>query len=184
MHLHMHILNCIKDYGPIYSFWLFSFERYNGLLGNYRTNQRSVELQLMRMFLSDLQIHDLNISSDLVSKEDLEFLQPTDGAGTLKELSSNHSAQYIKIVEASKCTLTSHFPVELWSFVDIYKPGEVVSTEILDEPELSYLAQCYCSMYPGTEYTGRNISATIYKYSQVMRYTVLKARGPIVLPTY
>ena len=92
MHLHAHILSCIKDYGPIYSFWLFSFERYNGLLGNYRTNQRSVELQLMRMFISDLQIHDLNIPSDNVSQEDLKFLQPTDGAGTLKELSSNHSA--------------------------------------------------------------------------------------------
>lgn len=23
MHLHTHLLNCIKDYGPIYSFWLF-----------------------------------------------------------------------------------------------------------------------------------------------------------------
>ena len=61
MHLHMHLLSCIKDYGPIYSFWLFSFERYNGLLGNYRTNQRSVELQLMRRFLSDLQVHDLTL---------------------------------------------------------------------------------------------------------------------------
>ena len=90
----------------------------------------------MCMFISDLQIHDLNIPSDHVSQEDLKFLQPTDGAGTLKELSSNHSAQYLKIVEASKCTLTSDFPVELWSFVDIYKPSGVMSTEILDEPEL------------------------------------------------
>ena len=167
MHLHAHILSCIKDYGPIYSFWLFSFERYNGLLGNYRTNQRSVELQLMRMFLSDLEIHDLNISTEHVSKEDLKFLQPCDGAGTLKELSSNHSAQYLRIVEASQYALTSDFPAELWSFIDIYKPGGVVSTEILEEPELSYLAQCYCSMYPGAEYTGTNISSTIYKYSQM-----------------
>ena len=26
MHLHMHLLDCILDYGPVYSFWLFSFE--------------------------------------------------------------------------------------------------------------------------------------------------------------
>lgn len=53
MHLHMHILDCIVDYGPVYSFWLFSFERYNGILGEYTTNQRAVEVQLMRKFLSD-----------------------------------------------------------------------------------------------------------------------------------
>lgn len=47
MHLHTHVVDCIKDYGPVYSFWLFSFERCNGLLGNFRTNQRSVELQLI-----------------------------------------------------------------------------------------------------------------------------------------
>lgn len=122
MHLHMHILSCIKDYGPIYSFWLFSFERYNGLLGNYRTNQRSVELQLMRRFLSDLQIHDLSLpSSGIISEKDLEFLLPRGCAGTLKEVLSNHSTQYLKIVQASSSQ--SDFPPELWSFVDIYQLG-------------------------------------------------------------
>ena len=33
-----HLVECIKDYGPVYAFWLFSFERNNGILGNYRTN--------------------------------------------------------------------------------------------------------------------------------------------------
>ena len=26
MHLHTHLLDCITDYGPVYAFWLFSFE--------------------------------------------------------------------------------------------------------------------------------------------------------------
>ena len=34
IHLHAHLTNCIRDYGPMSSFWLFSFERFNGLLGN------------------------------------------------------------------------------------------------------------------------------------------------------
>ena len=50
MHLHTHLVNCILDYGPVYSFWLFSFERYNGMIGDYGTNQRAVEIQLMRKF--------------------------------------------------------------------------------------------------------------------------------------
>ena len=28
MHMHSHLADCILDYGPVYSFWLFSFERY------------------------------------------------------------------------------------------------------------------------------------------------------------
>jgi hypothetical protein len=34
MHLCLHICECALDYGPLYSFWCYSFERMNGLLGN------------------------------------------------------------------------------------------------------------------------------------------------------
>ena len=37
MHLHTHLFDCIEDFGPVYGFWCFSFERYNGILGGYRT---------------------------------------------------------------------------------------------------------------------------------------------------
>jgi hypothetical protein len=33
MHLCLHICECALDYGPLYSFWCYSFERMNGLLG-------------------------------------------------------------------------------------------------------------------------------------------------------
>lgn len=33
MHFHNHLYECIKDFGPIHAFWLFSFERFNGILG-------------------------------------------------------------------------------------------------------------------------------------------------------
>ena len=31
MHMQCHLCDCVRDYGPLHSFWLFSFERYNGL---------------------------------------------------------------------------------------------------------------------------------------------------------
>src|SRR5688500_9309861 len=34
IHLSLHITDCCEDYGPLYSFWCYSFERMNGLLGN------------------------------------------------------------------------------------------------------------------------------------------------------
>ena len=61
MHLHTHTLDCILDYGPVYSFWLFSFERYNGLLGDYITNQRSPEIQL-RKFIGDQLVKEIPLS--------------------------------------------------------------------------------------------------------------------------
>lgn len=53
MHLHCHLYDCILDFGPIYSFWLFSFERENGILGSYKTNKKNIEAQLMRRFLKE-----------------------------------------------------------------------------------------------------------------------------------
>ena len=33
LHLCLHIAECCHDYGPLYSFWCYSFERMNGILG-------------------------------------------------------------------------------------------------------------------------------------------------------
>jgi hypothetical protein len=30
MHMHLHLKDCLLDYGPLYSFWCFPFERLNG----------------------------------------------------------------------------------------------------------------------------------------------------------
>jgi hypothetical protein len=39
LHLCLHICHCALDYGPLYAFWCFSYERMNGLLGKYNKNQ-------------------------------------------------------------------------------------------------------------------------------------------------
>ncbi len=54
MHMHCHLAECIRDYGPLSSFWLFPFERYNGILEGTPTNNRSVEVQIMQRFLLDI----------------------------------------------------------------------------------------------------------------------------------
>ena len=48
MHMHMHLKDCIKDFGPVYSFWCFAFERFNGILGKYQTNNHAISIQVMR----------------------------------------------------------------------------------------------------------------------------------------
>ena len=60
MHLHGHLKECLLDYGPFHSFWCFSFERFNGILGSYHTNNRSIEIQLMRKFLMQTKVKDFS----------------------------------------------------------------------------------------------------------------------------
>ena len=59
MHYHLHLKKCITNYGPIHAFWLFSFERYNGILGSYHTNQRAIEIQVMRKFCNDMTVKSI-----------------------------------------------------------------------------------------------------------------------------
>ena len=35
LYLCLHICECVMDYGPLYAFWCFSYERMNGLLGKF-----------------------------------------------------------------------------------------------------------------------------------------------------
>src|ERR1043165_715111 len=39
IHLSLHITDCYEDYGPLYSFWCYSFERMNGLLGDRKSTR-------------------------------------------------------------------------------------------------------------------------------------------------
>ncbi len=64
MHLHGHLRQCIEDCGPVHSFWLFSFERFNGLLGRTPTNNKNVEVQLMQRFVNDSTLIDLDLPTD------------------------------------------------------------------------------------------------------------------------
>ena len=52
LHLHGHLKECLLDFGPVYAFWLFGFERLNGILESYHTNCRDIPVQLMRHFLA------------------------------------------------------------------------------------------------------------------------------------
>lgn len=53
IHMHCHLISCMRDFGPMRTFWLFPFELYIGVLGSRPTNNRSIEIQLMRHFYKD-----------------------------------------------------------------------------------------------------------------------------------
>ena len=52
MHMHIHLVENALDFSSPYGWWCFSFERYNGMLGNIETNNRDgFEYTFMKQFI-------------------------------------------------------------------------------------------------------------------------------------
>ena len=49
IHLSLHIADSCNDYGPLYSFWCYSFERMNGVLGK---QSQLLKLQILNTKLT------------------------------------------------------------------------------------------------------------------------------------
>ncbi|OAD65465.1 hypothetical protein PHYBLDRAFT_176062 [Phycomyces blakesleeanus NRRL 1555(-)] len=60
MHLHLHLRETVLNFGPVYGYWLFSFERCNGILKNYATNRKDgFEGTYMKKYLEEAYQGDL-----------------------------------------------------------------------------------------------------------------------------
>lgn len=49
------------DFGPAHTSWCYAFERYNGLLGSYYTNNKAIEPQIMQRFCQHRAIYSTSI---------------------------------------------------------------------------------------------------------------------------
>ncbi|GET57123.1 hypothetical protein GLOIN_2v1775288 [Rhizophagus irregularis DAOM 181602=DAOM 197198] len=81
LHLSLHLRDCSSDYGPLYAFWCFSFERMNGILGSLPNSNRKIESELMRRLMFDKQIK--NIISSGIEVKGLELLNSQRTIGSL-----------------------------------------------------------------------------------------------------
>ena len=84
MHMHCHLHECIRDFGPLYGFWCYSFERYNGILGSMPNNNRCIEGQLMSRFLRENQVLS-SVPPDDYSDQFLSVFPKVKYAGSLAD---------------------------------------------------------------------------------------------------
>ena len=82
LHLSLHLCECANNYGLLYAFWCFSFERMNGMLGTLPNSHRNIEQELMRRLLNDKKI-DLITSTNEI--RGLELLKNRLSIGSLFE---------------------------------------------------------------------------------------------------
>jgi len=152
-HVHLHLSTSYKDYGPCYGFWLFSFERYNGLLGKYHTNQLSIEIQIMRQFVNDMTVKNLSANSaTLNDEEEVLFGQliKSNTGGTSTETLYNQECQFglqtnLSISEGNvvpSLDYLNNIGVKLL-------PPSVL--HLFDSDDLRYLQQSYTSFISGVD---------------------------------
>lgn len=163
MHMHAHLNKCIYDFGPVYSFWLFSFERENGVLGSIPTNKRDIEVQLMRKFLKynhceDVLFDELNFSVEHFGPEFQKLNMMYDGKdrGTLNEM--NKGINYDYVTMCSKNVRIDSFLWTIESFDDI-KISTLKNCSLSDR-DVEFLKKMYGTLYSNAEHRNMHICNT------------------------
>ena len=164
MHLHGHIRECVEDYGPVQGFWLFSFERFNGMLARQPNNKKSIEVQLMRRFTRNLAL----MHQDLPSEYRLTF-EPVypltnasiDSADSKRPTSVLHSlSHYFQMTSVNLHHQATDWKIDLTYF---HLPS-TSHRAILTPGQVQYLSTVYNFLYPSLEYS---VNSTICKYDQI-----------------
>ncbi|RHZ80856.1 hypothetical protein Glove_131g20 [Diversispora epigaea] len=75
---------CSHDFGPLYAFWCFSFERMNGILGSLPNSHRQIEPELMRRLINDNRINEMIYTEN--NSKGLEILNTRQSVGSLSEM--------------------------------------------------------------------------------------------------
>ena len=141
MHLHGHLKEVIMDFGPLHSFWLFSYERFNGILGKYPNNNKCIEPQLMSKFSQD--------STLLLSLPSPNMLKDFNTGTLFDHLESMHKDSPPEISLPSKCTrgTLSEYEVKLVQEV-LSKVKKVSITSIkVNSCFRKYSSLSYCGVH-------------------------------------
>ncbi len=163
MHMHCHLYECIDDFGSVYTFWLYPFERYNGNLGDFHTNNCSIEVTLMRKF----------IDQTYLAAEAQRIFTP--------EQKMEHS-NLLSRFNYSSCTLPPYYeqlqqapslPIDkcdlVWRCTDHIQPKLLAkqSTILIESDDLDLIKGMYQSLYPTEDLTSEDILEFAYKVKSV-----------------
>ncbi|RHZ57880.1 hypothetical protein Glove_382g57 [Diversispora epigaea] len=117
LHLSLHLSACSHDFGPLYTFWCFSFERMNGILGSLPNSHRQIEPELMRRLINDNRINEMIYTEN--NTKGLEILNTRQSVGSLSEMDQfGHDEMrrfwmYSRTIQESTISGKEPFPGEM-----------------------------------------------------------------------
>ena len=140
LHLHCHIAECLRDYGPAHSTWCFSFERYNGVLGGMPNNNRSLQVEktMITRFIQQM------MSYQSIPRH-MEELQHFFGASMVGSVSDTliSSEMYIEQLQYSRTTSLKDLIVSS----GVASPVGQMSQHALKSYEVQFLTKMYEAIF-------------------------------------
>ena len=142
MHLHLHLKECLYDYGPPYAFWCYAFERYNGLLGSFPTNQRNIGSQLMKKCLLLQELYSQEFPTEGACFKDLILQHSSSSTGGLM---MSMREDVMQVVELSKPIFSEDLDYSATGYEKCLPPFKQV---VLDSDQIASLQSTYKLLYP------------------------------------
>ncbi|CAB4006868.1 Hypothetical predicted protein [Paramuricea clavata] len=165
MHLHCHLRDVLLDHGPSASFWCFSFERYNGILGSTPTNKRSVELQLMRRF----QLSHFLEARDYPNMFQQDLLPLCSQTEKDKSVGWIETTDWQTRMQVDKLAFSRPLPQgKLWGNLSGIFTQENYKLSSLDCDDAALLVEVYKVLYPDLSINANHIGLLIKKFGSVV----------------
>ena len=158
MRMHCHLRECILDYGPLHSFWLYAFERYNGILGEVPNNNHSIEAQIMKRFLSDSQMVCCGLPNEFCNEFRSLFPQ------------TNKTGSVLDTLSMERPVLSNTMQ---WCMTDRFTLPKHSSRQVINSSQKHYLLELYSELYS----VSRSVLASSNTY---LRYTSAFVDGKVL----
>ena len=160
MHLHLHLKKILLDFGPAHASWCYAFERYNGILGSYFTNNRSIEPQIMQRFSEHQAIYSEDIAFEQFKSILPHNQQQEDRSRTISNsfFLLHYSNDPLETIETFAWIKDMNAVLPLPPYFE-----EVFSTEEADQ-----LSNLYHQLYLNQGITPSEILVTHYKFGRVL----------------
>jgi len=136
LHLHCHIAECLHDYGPAHATWCFSFECYNGVLGDTpNNNSRSLDIEkTIRRFVQQMELGEVLPQYST----ELSHFFPRSVVGSLNETLAEYDI-YLKQLKCSAALPLSEVIIS----DELVSPLGEVTEHVVRTEEVLCLTQMY-----------------------------------------
>ncbi|XP_023933297.1 uncharacterized protein LOC106175327 [Lingula anatina] len=162
MHLSCHLVESIKDYGSVYGFWLFSFERFNGKMSSLYNNHVRFEVQLMREFMQFDAI--LNMKQNMIhgpenNFESFVFSYVSEKNEYSRVMGFHFYTPFKKVADC----------IHSWQLLDgIVPPLRFKKCPLkMDTDDNRFLCEAYSTMYQGLDVLPHNLSNIYFKFDSL-----------------
>ena len=135
MHLHIHLKQIFKDFGPPHATWCFAFERFNGILGSYHTNKRDIETQIMKKFCQAQQIYKMDFPVD----------------NSFSSLLPEHKCDKLNTLYLLQMAWRPLYNIQSYTCKNDVIPLSPCHECILTDQQLIWLNKIYMQLYSGRE---------------------------------